>query len=283
LPDSNTTLEKKQLKALEMIEKRMSALREAVTSGEEMPKPREASAYSKIVGRLERWREETARALEDAIAPGEARSFMEHEIDRGDVVEGVLEYADWSMEYLDTLSSAVRRDPGALFSSEAAAGAAAPVPGPDLDAGAGAVYIMHGSDETNALRLHKMINDWGVSAQFLIDDPTGALTLAQLMERSSGKADFVFVVLTLDDAVTDPAGRSYMQPRPNPLIELGYYLGSLGQEKMAILCQEEVLSNIPTNLSGIKVGTFLRSVEELTGFVQKELADVGLGPLAGRR
>ena len=279
-PDDNP-YRKRQIDALEMINERMSALRKAtgIKDGG-FPSTSDSAAYTRIASWLATWRDETGDAIARCVGPAESEDFLGHYIETGEIVAGVLDYVDLAMDYLASLTSGVQNNPAYYF--EAATGAAAaepPSPGRQAPSGK-VVYIMHGTDETNALRLHKMINDWGVDVQFLIDDPSGASTLVQMMEASAGRASFVFILLTLDDEVTDPRGRKYMQPRPNPLIELGYYLGELGQEKVAILCREEVLEFIPTNLGGIKAGTFIRSVEELTGFIQKELAAVGLGPLA---
>jgi len=48
----------------------------------------------------------------------------------------------------------------------------------------------------------------------------------------------------------------------------------------ALLCQEDILADIPTNPSGIKLGAFIKSVDLFVSFMEKEPAASGIGPLA---
>jgi predicted nucleotide-binding protein len=229
--------------------------------------------------RVRRWQTDAARALTKSVNDEESIGFLGHEIDVDYYSEAMLpgEYLLWAAGYLQALYESIESDPEYYFADR-----------PKIllpqapDAYGDTVYIMHGSDITPALELKSMIEQYGENAGLIREDSSGAKTLIEMLEAAGQKTCFVIVVLTPDDDVTDSSGKSYKQPRPNALLELGFYLGLLGRNRVIIVCKEGLRDNIPSDIGGIRFAEYRKEVTEVGHKLQIELKEIGRGPLADK-
>lgn len=136
------------------------------------------------------------------------------------------------------------------------------------------VFIIHGHDERNLLRLKELLRDrFGVHPVVLMDQPGEGRTLIEKFESEAVTCEFAFALLTPDDQVVDGAGE-YTQARPNVVFELGWFYGKLGRKRVVILMQQD--TKIHSDLSGIEHYTFLSDVREQALKIEDELAQAGL-------
>ena len=247
------------------------------------------SSLSKIKGqslnhaRLDRWRIDTGRLIAETISNREANEFLKKEVPATSTMFGFVatlsglsmaEYISDRSQYLDALAEAIQEGPDFYFRDVIQVDLRRYI-SPDADT----VYIMYG-DNTEALKLQKMLRGYSVDAQLLGDTARGTLTLIQMLEESCDNFAFVFVILTNDEEARDKNGKVEVRPRPNALIELGYYLGRFGQKRVAVLCTHEVHDARPSDIDGVFVSLFRDNVSECTDFVLTQLGNVGLGPKA---
>ena len=74
-------------------------------------------------------------------------------------------------------------------------------------------------------------------------------TLESLIETTRA-ADFAILVVTADDLATRKGKRVYV-PRDNIIFEIGLFMGAIGRERTFIVCHEESMSGLPSDLAGI--------------------------------
>jgi len=74
-------------------------------------------------------------------------------------------------------------------------------------------------------------------------------TLESLIETTRD-ADFAILVVTADDLATRKGKRVYV-PRDNIIFEIGLFMGAIGRERTFIVCSEECMSGLPSDLAGI--------------------------------
>jgi predicted nucleotide-binding protein len=103
----------------------------------------------------------------------------------------------------------------------------------------------------------------------LMDEPDeGSTTIIEKFERYAPTCAYAIVILTPDDLI-DKNGETYLQARPNVLIELGWFMAHLGRNKVLLLVQGD--SKIPSDLSGILTKRFNRDVSEIGLYIKREL------------
>jgi hypothetical protein len=137
------------------------------------------------------------------------------------------------------------------------------------------VFIVHGWDENNALRLQTMLlREFGVRPVVMKDAPAAAATLIEKLETLATEIDYAIVLWTPDDLVKGTTG-DYRQPRPNVLFELGFFLARLGRERLCVLAKADV-GKVPTDLSGVHYLPFKENVEELGMNLRRELQKAGI-------
>lgn len=131
------------------------------------------------------------------------------------------------------------------------------------------VFIAHGHDEANALKLKEMLEKrWGIDAWFLVEKGFKGRTLIEKFEEEAEGAKFAFVLLTPDDLVVT-ADKEYSQPRPNPIFELGWLYRHLGRARVCILLKEN--AELPTDLDGVGRVCFRESIAEKIEDIEREL------------
>lgn len=136
------------------------------------------------------------------------------------------------------------------------------------------VFIVHGHDETNLLRLNAMLKDrFQLKPVILMDEASAGETVIEKFERVAGDAAFCIVLLTPDDQIAK-ASEIVVQARPNAIFELGWFYGRLGRSRVCILMKRG--TTIHSDLAGIVRIEFIEKVEEAVAALEKELARADL-------
>jgi hypothetical protein len=131
------------------------------------------------------------------------------------------------------------------------------------------VFIVHGHDGENALRVQRLLKDrWGLDPVILADQPSQGRSIIEKFEDEAGSCAFAFVLLTPDDLVGKPEA-GYRQARPNVLFELGWFYGRLGRARVCLVYKRG--TNIPSDLAGIGRVEFSDHVEECALALEDEL------------
>src|SRR5437773_8406235 len=78
-------------------------------------------------------------------------------------------------------------------------------------------------------------------------------TLESLIATTRG-ADFAVLLVTADDLATRKGKRTHV-PRDNIVFEIGLFMGAIGRERTFIVCTEDSLGGLPSDLSGITAAT----------------------------
>ncbi len=136
------------------------------------------------------------------------------------------------------------------------------------------VFIIHGHDITNTLRLRALLADrYGVSPIILSEKPSKGRTIIEKFEEEAANTSFAFALITPDDLVYVD-DKAYAQARPNVVFEIGWFYGRLGRKRVCILFKEGSL--IHSDLDGVLRIQFRDSVDEKIVEIENELKAAGL-------
>jgi predicted nucleotide-binding protein len=132
------------------------------------------------------------------------------------------------------------------------------------------VFVIHGRDEINQLRLSKLLReDFNLSPVVLLDKPGRSASTIDKFEEHARTCSYAIALFTADDKVTTKTGDQYWQPRPNVIFETGWFVGRLGQECVLILLQDGV--KIYSDFDGVNRIHFQSDVEDKFRAIRAEL------------
>jgi hypothetical protein len=111
------------------------------------------------------------------------------------------------------------------------------------------VFIVHGHDDVAKEETARVVRNHGLNAVILNEQAHRGKTVIELIE-SFGEVSFAIVLLTPDDAVLDAATeRPKYRARQNVILELGYFLGRLGRDRICVLYKAGC--EIPSDYQGV--------------------------------
>ena len=228
--------------------------------------------------RLRRWKSRTAGLLSEQIHPDEGeklrkkqkRSFL-----IGRHLRNLADEENMYRGFLLSLMEEVEKHPKDILSTPLATDISGlPVETPE-PTDSRAVFIVHGHDELNTLRLEKLLKDrWHLEPIVLSFEPDkGGRTLIEKFEQEAQRVTYAIILFTPDDLV-EISGTKYTQARPNVVFELGWFYGHLDRKRVCILFKKG--TKIHSDLDGIMRIEFNDSVEEKILDVEKELKEAKL-------
>jgi predicted nucleotide-binding protein len=111
------------------------------------------------------------------------------------------------------------------------------------------VFIVHGQDELAKITLARVIEQQGLEAVILHEQVSKGMTIPEKLTHY-GKVGFAVVLLTPDD-VGRRKDQSDDQPRArqNVIMELGFFLGMLGRDKVFALLKDDI--EMPSDYVGV--------------------------------
>ncbi|MCL5734646.1 MAG: nucleotide-binding protein [Actinobacteria bacterium] len=136
------------------------------------------------------------------------------------------------------------------------------------------VFVVHGHDEFNTLKLRNLLKDqWSLDSVKLDLKAAKGRTLIEKFEQEAETATFAIILMTPDDLVKTDKGE-YAQARPNVIFELGWFCGRLGRDRVLILLKDG--TELHSDLAGINYAGFSKDVNEAVLDIQRELKAAGL-------
>ena len=240
-------------------------------------KAKESGEYETGFERLKRWKQRTVNVLGRDVHANEAHrleSKRKMSFRMGDPVGNLMDEARMYAGLLEALDQELAEHPGDVLQvATPVEGAREKIDVPETPA-TGSVFIVHGHDELNLLRLKELIRDrWRLEPIVLAAKPGKGRTIIEKFEDEAQRVAFAFVLLTPDDVVATESG-SYAQPRPNVVFELGWFYGRLGRNRVCILFKAG--TQIHSDLDGISRVQFAESVEEVVDQIERELIEASV-------
>lgn len=222
--------------------------------------------------RLQRWKQRAVSFLADNVSAEESAKLKQTEKRSWIAGAHLHNLADEIRMYdgfLQALDEETESHPEDVL--EVRTPGTADVPRVDVPA-AGAsnkIFIIHGRDELNLLRLKELLRDrWHLDPIVLVAQAGKGRTIIEKFEQEAQQAVFALALFTPDDVVT-LADADYAQARPNAIFELGWFFGRLRRERVCMLIKKG--TRIHSDLDGISRIDFEDSVLERVGEIEREL------------
>ena len=113
------------------------------------------------------------------------------------------------------------------------------------------VFIVHGRDEEAKEKVARYVEKLGIEATILHEQPNRGQTIIEKFETHAREAGYAIVLLTPDDigASRDKANDLKPRARQNVILELGYFMGQLGRNRVCVLYRGNV--ELPSDIHGI--------------------------------
>jgi len=137
-----------------------------------------------------------------------------------------------------------------------------------------AVFIVHGHDEVTKEKVARFVEKLGLTIIILHEQINKGMTVIEKFEDCSKKAGFAIALFTPDDVAYPLGEENKLKPRArqNVVLEMGYFAGLLGRQKIFVLCKGEV--EIPSDILGI-VYTQMDEADSWKLSLAKELKGAG--------
>lgn len=137
------------------------------------------------------------------------------------------------------------------------------------------VFVVHGHDEEAKVSVARFIEKLGLKVVILHEQPDAGQTIIEKFERHASASGCAVVLLTPDDIGAPKHSPDDVQPRArqNVILELGYFCGALGRERVLVLVKEGV--EIPSDYLGV-VYTAMDSSGAWQLKLAKEMKSAGL-------
>jgi predicted nucleotide-binding protein len=115
------------------------------------------------------------------------------------------------------------------------------------------VFVVHGHDEGARETVARFLEKIGFEPIILHEQPNRGLTVIEKF-IAEGDVSFVVVLLTPDDFGAKNGEDARPRPRQNVLLELGYFIGRLGREKVCALKRGDM--ELPSDFAGVVYESF---------------------------
>jgi predicted nucleotide-binding protein len=115
------------------------------------------------------------------------------------------------------------------------------------------VFVVHGHDEEMKQAIARVLEQLGLEPVILHEQPDKQRTI---IEKFTNYADVCFAIILLSpDDFGFPKNTSHLRAksrsRQNVILELGYFLGKLGREKVLVIYREDTDFEMPNDYSGV--------------------------------
>lgn len=107
------------------------------------------------------------------------------------------------------------------------------------------VFIIHGHDESLKMEVQLLLTRAGVNNIVLHEQADKGRSIIDKLTEEGKDSNYAIALLSPDDVLLDGKIRA----RQNVILEVGYFIGQLGKERVRLLIKEEV--EVPSDLSGI--------------------------------
>jgi predicted nucleotide-binding protein len=151
----------------------------------------------------------------------------------GDINDAVRNFNDYFLEYFQTVLQEIVNANPELESTEV------------QKVTGNTVFIIHGHDDEIKAEVQLLLTRAGVNNIVLHEQPDKGRTIIDKLVEESNNSNYAIALLSPDDKALDGSARA----RQNVILEIGYFIGKLGKERVRILRKGEI--EIPSDLSGV--------------------------------
>lgn len=111
------------------------------------------------------------------------------------------------------------------------------------------IFIVHGHDELLQLKVARAVQKLGLQPIILHEQSNSGKTIIEKFEAHSD-VGFAIILLTADDlGCSKKASENSPRARQNVILEMGYFIGKLGRDRVFPLYEDRV--ELPNDLSGV--------------------------------
>ena len=113
------------------------------------------------------------------------------------------------------------------------------------------VFIVHGHDQAAKHAIAGFVRRLGLNPIILDEQANRGQTIIEKFEENADNAGFAIVLLTPDDVGALKNKQDELKPRArqNVVLELGYFMGKLGRERVCPLFKDEI--ERPSDIDGL--------------------------------
>jgi predicted nucleotide-binding protein len=112
------------------------------------------------------------------------------------------------------------------------------------------VFVVHGHDGETKVTVARFLSRLlGREPVILHEQPDRGRTIIEKFEEHAERAGCAIVLLTGDDTGGPPSGPQQRRARQNVVFELGFFVGTLGRDRVIILYEPQV--ELPSDLNGV--------------------------------
>jgi len=142
------------------------------------------------------------------------------------------------------------------------------------------VFIVHGHDDSLKNELESFLKELGLEPIILHKQPDKGNTIIEKIEENSD-VGFAIVLLTPDDVgysskeelKEESQKIKNSRARQNVILELGYFVGKLGREKVCCIHKKSI--ELPTDVSGLLYKPLNEKLDEVKWEIVRELKAAG--------
>ena len=140
------------------------------------------------------------------------------------------------------------------------------------------VFIIHGHDEINWLRLKDTLqSQFGLEAVVILARPGQSQPTIDKFEKEAAKCAYAFAFFTPDDLTQNDQAGTHRQARPNVIFEAGWFIGRLGRDRVLLLVKNG--TKLHSDFDGINRVQFDDDITHHFLQIQQELEAAGMaGP-----
>jgi hypothetical protein len=146
--------------------------------------------------------------------------------------------------------------------------------------GTSQVFLVHGHDSRMRKRVEEWLREIGLEPIILHQQPDQGRTIIEKIEAYSGVGSAIILLSSDDEGRRKPAKKKREKLRPrarqNVILELGYFIGKLGRDKVHALYREQKESRfeLPSDIMGVLYTPFKRA-EDWQSKLIRELEAAG--------
>jgi predicted nucleotide-binding protein len=113
------------------------------------------------------------------------------------------------------------------------------------------IFVVHGRDGQHRETVARFLQQLGLEAVILHEEPNKGRTLITKFREVAADIGFVIVLMTPDDigGIRDGNSEQKARARQNVIFELGFFIGTLGPERVAALIGNDV--ERPSDFEGV--------------------------------
>jgi predicted nucleotide-binding protein len=135
------------------------------------------------------------------------------------------------------------------------------------------IFIVHGRNDEAKNELARLVEGLGLTPIILHEQPNKGKTIIEKFESNASKVGYALVLLTPDDSGASADGKIQPRARQNVILELGYFMGSLGRDRVCCLYTSNI--ELPSDILGIAYHKFEKKVKECFWEISTELKNAG--------